>query len=361
MGTVRARGEEIRRYILRNAQANPRNISKLAASKFGVSRQAINAHLRRLVNEGALRQGGRTRNRAYELAPVLEWNRLYRIAEQPAEDVVWRNDVAEMLRLLPGNVRDIWNYGFTEIFNNALDHSQGKTIYTAIIRTAVSAEMLVRDDGVGIFRKLKDELGLLDERHAIFELAKGKLTTDPSRHTGEGLFFASRMFDAFDILSGGVFFSHEFGKEEDWVLERPASHQGTAVFMRLDNHTSRTTRKVFDRFTSGDEPAFSKTVVPVQLAQYGNDKLISRSQAKRVMVRVEAFTDVILDFRNVPTIGQAFADEAFRVFAREHPEVSVTPIRANSEVRRMISRAKAPRAADVRSPDRFGDMAAAEE
>ncbi len=359
MGTVRARGEEIRQYILRNVQANPRTISRLATDKFRVSRQAINVHLRRLVNEGALSQAGKTNNRAYELAPVLKWNHLYR--DQPAEDMVWRNDIAEALGLLPENVQDIWNYGFTEMFNNALDHSQGTTIYVAITKTAVTSEMMIMDDGIGIFQKIKDQLGLLDERHAIFELAKGKLTTDPKHHTGEGIFFASRMFDAFDILSSRVFFSHEIGKEEDWLIEQPTRHHGTAVFMRLNNHTARTTRRIFDKFTSGDEPAFSKTVVPVRLAQYGNDKLISRSQAKRVLARVELFSDVVLDFRNVPIIGQAFADEVFRIFTREHPKVTVVPIRANSGVQRMIARAKSPHVEDVLTPDLFGEMAVDEE
>ena len=343
MGTVRARGEAIRRYILRNVGANPRGISKLATAKFSVSRQAINTHLRRLVNEGALRQTGRTNNRAYALAPVAEWSRRYSVAKQPAEDLVWRNDVSEVLGPLPENVRDIWSYGFTEMFNNALDHADGETIYVAVTKTAVGTEMMVMDDGVGIFRKIQDELGLLDERHAIFELAKGKLTTDPRRHTGEGIFFASRMFDAFDILSGGVVFSHEIGKAEDWLTERPTPREGTAVFMKLDNHTSRTARKIFDKFTSGDVPAFNKTVVPVKLAQYGNDKLISRSQAKRVLARVELFSDVVLDFSGVPTIGQAFADEVFRVFRNGHPNVTVMPIRTNAEVRRMIDRAMPPR------------------
>src|ERR1700688_1088134 len=110
-------------------------------------------------------------------------------------------------------------YGFTEMFNNALDHSSGTSIYLTIRRNAVDREMIVQDDGVGIFKKIQTELGLLDERHVILELAKGKLTTDPERHTGEGIFFSSRMFDQFDILSGGVFFSHKF-EDNDWISER---------------------------------------------------------------------------------------------------------------------------------------------
>ena len=339
MGPPTARGEAIRHFILRNVQANPRTISRLAGEEFSIGRQGIGRHLRRLVEEGALLQSGRTNNRVYRLA-VQEWIGTYPIAGSSDEDVVWRNDVAATLGDLPDNVRNIWHHGFTEMFNNAVDHSAGSRVIVAVKATAVMAEMQIQDDGVGIFRKIQRERGLLDEHHAIFELSKGKLTTDPERHTGEGIFFTSRMFDAFEILSGAVFFSHEIGAEEDWLLERPKSLAGTAVFMRLDNETSRTTREIYDQFTGddGDVPVFSKTVVPVRLAQYGDDRLISRSQAKRVLARVDRFSTVLLDFRDVPTIGQAFADEVFRVFRREHPDVSIIPINPNPEVRRMIGR-----------------------
>lgn len=341
MSRVRARGEEIRRFILENVSHNSNNICKLAVDKFGTSRQAINSHLRRLVQEGALSEKGNTKARLYTLAPLIEWHQVYPISSGPPEDVVWRNDVEAVIGKLPDNVRDIWSYGFTEMFNNARDHSGGSRITVWITKTAVTTEMLIQDDGIGIFRKIQEALRLLDERHAIFELSKGKLTTDPKHHTGEGIFFTSRVFDKFDILSGGVFFTHDFGDSEDWLFERQTPGSGTTVFLRLGNHTSRTTRTIFDQFTGdeGEDFGFNKTVVPVELAQYGNDKLISRSQAKRVLARVELFKKVILDFKNVPTIGQAFADEMFRVFAQEHPAVQLVPIHANSEVKRMIIRA----------------------
>jgi hypothetical protein len=110
--------------------------------------------------------------------------------------------------------------------------------------------------------------------------------------------------------------------------------------MKLNNHTSRTLKKVFDQFTSDDEFGFTKTVVPVRLAQYGDDKLISRSQAKRLLARVDRFKTVIFDFTEVESIGQAFADEVFRVFASRHPEVELVAIKANSAVKRMIQRVK---------------------
>jgi hypothetical protein len=110
--------------------------------------------------------------------------------------------------------------------------------------------------------------------------------------------------------------------------------------MKLSNHTSRTTARVFDQYTTGDEYGFTKTVVPVNLARYGNENLISRSQAKRVLARIELFKTVLFDFNDVPSIGQAFADEIFRVFAIGHPDIELVPIHANAEVKRMIERAR---------------------
>jgi anti-sigma regulatory factor (Ser/Thr protein kinase) len=339
---VRERGEEIRKYIIDNVEKNAGDIARIAGDKFGITRQAVNKHLKRLVEENILTEAGHTKARNYKLTPLVEWRRSYVIGGSPAtaEDWVWSQDVRPALGPLPDNVLNIWHHGFTEMFNNALDHSEGTDIRVNIRKNAAETEIQISDDGVGIFRKIQSALRLLDERHAVLELAKGKFTTDPKNHSGEGIFFTSRMFDNFMIISGGVIFSHEFGKKEDWIQEPTMqdSHDGTHVFMSLHNHTSRTTKKVFDQFASDEDYTFNKTIVPVSLAKYGDDNLISRSQAKRLLARIELFKTVILDFKGVPSIGQAFADEIFRVFVNEHPNVDLVPVNANSEVKRMIER-----------------------
>lgn len=345
MVRVRARGEDIRRYILEHVEKHPTDIARVTAEHFEITRQAANKHLQRLTSGGSLAETGHTRNRSYKLCPLSEWKKAYQITPELAEDLVWTNDIKAVIGQLPENVLDIWHYGFTEMFNNAIDHSEGSRILIHIRKTAASTEAAVYDDGVGIFKKIQKAMHLLDERHAILELAKGKLTTDPKRHSGEGIFFTSRMFDRFDIRSGEVYFNHQFGQPEDWILQRDNFAEGTSVWMEMHNHTARTTKKVFDRYSSSDDYGFNKTVVPVRLAQYGNDKLISRSQAKRVLTRVELFKIVIFDFDRVETIGQAFADEMFRVFASKHPEIQLMTMKANSAVKRMIERAKSGTAA----------------
>lgn len=337
---VRARGKDIRRFILEHVEKHPNDIAKLASEHFKITRQAVNKHLRRLIFEKSLTETGETRKRAYKLAALVEWRKIYTISQELEEHVVWDQDISAVLQPLPENVMDIWQYGFTEMLNNAKDHSTGTMILVKISKTAVTTEMMIADNGIGIFKKIQEAFHLPDQRYAILELAKGKLTTDPSRHTGEGVFFSSRMFDRFSIGADKVYYGHRLGGDDsDWVVDW--GNAGTTVLMELSNHAARTPKKVFDQYASPDEDyGFNKTVVPVNLAQYGNDKLISRSQAKRVVSRLELFKTILFDFTGVPSIGQAFADEIFRVFANEHPTISVLAIHTNSEVQRMITRVK---------------------
>ena len=336
---IRARGADIRRFILAHVEKHPGDVAKLTSEHFKITRQAVNKHLRRLVYEKCLNESGKTRQRTYKLAALVEWRKIYEISPDLEEGALWEKDISPALQPLPENVMDIWHYGFTEMLNNAKDHSGGALIFVGLSKTAVSTEMIIADNGIGIFKKIQYAFNLPDQRYAILELAKGKLTTDPDRHTGEGIFFSSRMFDRFAIGANETYYGHQFGDESDWVLDWGKA--GTSVFMDLSNHTARTSKKIFDEYASpNDDYGFNKTVVPVNLAQYENDKLISRSQAKRVVARLDLFKTILFDFTGVPTIGQAFADEIFRVFAKEHPSLTILPIHANSEVKRMIARVR---------------------
>lgn len=146
------------------------------------------------------------------------------------------------------------------------------------------------DDGEGIFLRIQRALDLFGPREAILELAQGKFTTDPAHHSGEGIFFSS---------------------------------------------------KVFDKFAAPEEYTFAKTIVPVKLAQHEGEKLVSRSQAKRLTMRFERFQTVVLDFAGVEEIGQAFADEVFRVFRGAHPQTTLVPENMAPGVKSMVSRARA--------------------
>ena len=223
--------------------------------------------------------------------------------------------------------------------NNVIDHSGGRQLSVKIERTLKDIELIVADDGVGIFEKIRKECDLESPEQAIFELSKGKLTTDPARHSGEGIFFTSRIFDRFSILSGGLWFGHT-REETDWLMNdfKERTH-GTFVFMRISLNSDHTTQEVFDSYsTTQDGMTFDKTVVALDLAKSG--PLVSRSQAKRVVSRLNRFKEAILDFDGVPEIGQAFADEIFRVYKSANPALTLRAIRANDAVVGMIRRAE---------------------
>jgi len=205
---------------------------------------------------------------------------------------------------------------------------------------ATKATFSVIDDGIGIFRKIQRDCDLNDPRHSILELAKGKLTTDPENHSGEGIFFTSRMFDRFIIISKGLYFSHN-EPDEDWLLEHDIEINGTSVQMSIRTNLDREINDIFDAYASDHQDyGFTRTHVPLSLATYGDENLISRSQARRLLSRFRDFSEVLLDFDGVKTIGQAFSDEIFRVFARNNPDVGLVAINTNKQIDKMISRAQ---------------------
>jgi anti-sigma regulatory factor (Ser/Thr protein kinase) len=338
---LRTRTGEIRGFLLRNVASHPRTLAGLAADQFGVSRRAINRHLRALVGEGLLEARGHTRAREYYLRPLDAFSLPLQVSPKLEEDRVWTNEIGPHLAGVRENVVGVCHYGFTEMLNNVIDHSTSERASITFERDPVAILLIVRDFGIGIFRKIATELNLEDEHQAILEIAKGKVTTDPERHTGEGIFFTSRMFDYFAIASGSLHFgSHD---AHDWLLEPYADRpiEGTLVFMRIDVDSRVTTREIFDRFTADFEDyGFTKTHIPVDLFRHEGERLVSRSQAKRLLTRVDRFTEVVLDFEGVEAVGQAFADQIFRVFVRQHPGVNITPINASAEVLRMIARAQ---------------------
>lgn len=335
-----AKGEKIRSFILQNVDRYPRNIAQIAATTLGVSQRSVNKHLNDLIEDGLLLIEGNGKGKFYELKTV-DWNKTFKLTSELAEDVVWNNEVISLLQKVSDNAMDIWNHGFTEMFNNAIDHSEGKTITVYASLSAATTEISLEDDGIGIFKKIQQELTLPDERQAALELAKGKFTTAPDRHSGEGIFFTSRMFDEFEILSNGIYLIHRCDEDDKWLVDQDKPFPGTTVRMKLKNYTDRSIERVFNQFSSGDDHEFNKTIVPVKLAQYGDSRLVSRSQAKRLLVRFDQFETITLDFEAVDSVGQAFADEIFRVFQKQHPAIELSFTNATKAVEKMIRRAKA--------------------
>jgi hypothetical protein len=308
------------------------------ADTFQISRRTASLWLAKLCKEGQLSASGSTR-KSYVLGATFSLEFFVPISTVD-EHQLWVDKIEPFVGNLPPNVRGICHHGFTEMVNNAHDHSEGKRLWVSLKLTESSVRFVIDDDGVGIFRKIQNALHLPDPRLSLLELAKGKFTTDPKNHSGEGIFFTSRMFDDFAVFADGLIFSHQVGTKFDYLFESELAMKGTMVAMEIDRKATRKSSDVFFQFAPPDELSFDRTIVPMRMARIGDENLVSRSQAKRVIQRFDRFKYVDLDFTGVASIGQAFADEIFRVYSRAHPQVALSCSHATPEIQQMVVRAR---------------------
>lgn len=336
--------KKLREFILNHVTEHPNGIGVFTAQTFGVSRQAISTHLKELVEEGLLTVSGNTRNRKYQLREYVVKNMSFPVTDDIEEHVIWNESVRPLLVDLKENVLDICHYGFTEMANNVFSHSGAEDLMVSIRRTAVETTLFVIDEGIGIFRKIQNDFNLQDPRHSLLELSKGKLTSDASSHSGEGIFFTSMMFDRFNIWSENLFFGKTF-QGGQWLIETDGEKEfskGTMIIMHILENNERLIKEVFDEYASEHADwGFTKTHVVLELLRYEGEKLLSRSQAKRLLTRVDQFKEVVFDFNDISYIGQAFADEIFRVFRNEHPEVVISTVNTTEDIEKMITRVSA--------------------
>lgn len=329
--------KEVAKFILQNLEGHPKNIVKYTSGKFNLTRQSINNYIKKLKKEDLVETKGKGKGTVYVLKSN-KYNFTTKIYPGIAEHEIWREKVMPTLPQLKENVLEICQYAFGEIFNNVIDHSESSEVDVQVTYNAVKIEFYIADYGIGIFEKIQRKLKLAHPQHAILELVKGKFTTDPEKHTGEGIFFTSRICDSFEILSSELYFSGHKGK--DWIQEREkVVTPGTAVFMGIYRDSQLRMQDVFDAYTSGDgDFGFSKTTIPMHLLRHAGEELVSRSQAKRLIVRFDKFEQVLLDFKGIKMIGQPFADELFRVFWSKHKEVKLVWIETVPAVENIIKR-----------------------
>lgn len=309
------------------------------AGKLGISRQAAHRHLRRLVAEGILVREGKGRGARYRSTAqglVLRYRR-----EGLEEDRVWE----DLFRKAPtfqhagNNAQRILQYALSELVNNAIEHSSAEFVEVAAPPSGERVVFEVLDDGVGIFDHIQRRLGLKNRLEALQELSKGKTTTDPAHHTGEGIFFVSKAGALFEIDSGEIRWIVDNVRGDAAIGTAPA-RKGTRVRFEIAPNEERTLSDLFSRYTHDFE--FSKTAIAVKLFAVGV-RFVSRSEGRRLVAGLERFQEVVLDFSGVEAIGQGFADEVFRVWSRAHPDVTLIPVGMSPPVEFMVERARRAR------------------
>jgi hypothetical protein len=220
--------------------------------------------------------------------------------------------------------------------NNVIDHSGAAEVSIRVAKDGPLVVLEIADRGVGIFEHIRDRMGLDSELEALQELSKGKATTMPDRHSGEGIFFTSKAVHEFEVKSGSLRWIVDTRRNDTALGELDPPLEGTVVRLELDTDNVRPLDEVFAEFT--ENLVFSKTRVVIHLFAIGT-KFVSRSEAKRLLHGLEKFRDVVLDFRGVDLVGQGFADEVFRVWARAHSDTHFVPVNMSDPVAFMVERA----------------------
>jgi anti-sigma regulatory factor (Ser/Thr protein kinase) len=328
--------DAIRGYIEKHTSATGPELAKY----LGISRQAVSLHLRKLIAAGEIFKTGSTRAARYFPADAAPESRRVRreLSLEGLDEGRVYEQVAITLNLsrLPANVEAIVNYAFTEMLNNAIDHSKAERCEIEVELDATRIRFSVRDAGIGAFHSIAEKFGLEDEQAAMVELIKGKTTTLPSAHSGEGIFFTSRSADWFSLRSHRL--QIEWDRDRgDVFVSNPRFLAGTLVQFALLRDSRSRLEDVFAEFAPEEyDFRFEKTRVMVKLLRRD---YVSRSEAKRLLHNLHKFSEIELDMREVKHVGQGFVDEVFRVFASAHPGILIRAINASGAVDAMIRHA----------------------
>jgi anti-sigma regulatory factor (Ser/Thr protein kinase)/biotin operon repressor len=325
--------ETIRKFIKKHGSAS----GPALAEHLGITRQAVSLHLRRLIAAGEVFKTGSTRAARYypgEAAPAAQRIRRDITLAGLDESTVY-DDLAITLNFsrLAENVESVLHYAFTEMLNNAIDHSMSEGCTIEVRLDAAKVWFSVRDRGIGVFHSVAEKFSLEDEQAALIELIKGKTTTKPDAHSGEGIFFVSRSADRFVLRSHRLQIEWDHDRDDVFVSD-PRYVKGTLVQFELRKDSRTRLEDVFAEFAPQEyDYRFEKTRVLVKLVQR---EYVSRSEAKRLLHNLDKFSEIELDMRDVTSVGQGFADEVFRVFASSHPEIVIRTINTGDGVGTMI-------------------------
>lgn len=313
-----------------------------------ISRQYISATINQMVREGLLLKGGSTASAFYALPQnadsVFETVKL-RFKRDIIEEHRVFNDIRDrhpFIQTLPENISSILFYAFTEMLNNAIEHSQSSNVETEIKSDRDNLIFVVNDFGIGVFRNVMKKRSLRSELEAMQDLLKGKTTTQPHSHTGEGIFFTSKIADIFILESYGYKLRVDNTIKDVFFEEVSPQKRGTKVTFILTKNSRKHLNDVFSNFvTNIGEVGFDKTEILVRLFTTGTI-YISRSQARRILSGLDKYKTIVLDFDRVTTVGQAFADEIFRVFQLINPTIRIESINMVEPVKFMIDRVERP-------------------
>ncbi|MGM0442163.1 MAG: STAS-like domain-containing protein [Elusimicrobiota bacterium] len=333
----------IEKFIINKIKEKGHITTKDVVEKTGFTRQGAHKHIKKLIKKGKIEKIGERKGVKYVLREKAPYSVKPSIKKRielkdAAEDEIFYdlNLQYKFNKIVDENVFDILRYTFTEILNNAIEHSRSEYANISMKVSHYDISFCIDDWGIGIYENIRKKFNLKNERDALRELIKGKTTTDKERHTGEGLFFTSKIADKVSIKSHRleIIFNN---LENEVYVNKIQFNKGTKVEFTIKKYSKKKLEELFEKF-SGEEfnYNFSRTSVNVKLFSEDNHTFISRSEARRLLYNLDKYEEIILDFSGIKKVGQGFMDEIFRVFKNQNPEISIKPKNTCEAVKAMI-------------------------
>ena len=316
---------EITSWITEAALAHPYALAQHLCERLAISRRGALRLLRTLEQHQWLRRDGSARRPHHRPGELRQVVRSYPLAGLQ-EDLPWSRDFSPCFAL-PANVARMARHAFTELLNNAVEHSGGSRVVASMRQSATQLQLLVSDDGRGLFEVIGEHFSIPDPTLAMLELAKGKLSSRSEGHSGRGLYFTARLADVIDLHANRAGFQRRQWLADEWLPVRSACRTGTSVYVAICLDAERTLDEVMRSASlEGNGLGIERTVVPLKLVAAPGGVLESRALAQRVAARLASFRRVDVDFQGVADVGHAFADELFRVFASLQPALRLEPV-----------------------------------
>ena len=148
--------ERIKKYILEKIDSREDALAKKVAENFNISLTTVYRCIKELYDDELIEKKGN----GYKLRNKYKIKK-YSTKDLLEEDRIFEETVYEIIKKLPDNVYRIWQYAFTEMMNNAIDHANAKEISVVISHNCLNTIIQIEDDGVGIFQKIKEYYKLI--------------------------------------------------------------------------------------------------------------------------------------------------------------------------------------------------------
>ena len=326
---------QIQNFILENLSEHQRDIIKAAISKFGVSRQAVLKHMNNLIREKRVVAHGKTKDRYYELEPLLNYTKLVDITQGFKVDPLLHTIIISSLSSLPRNIGEICEYALSVLLHNVMDHALATHLSIKLFSTRDETHVVVTDNGVGIFHHIRDGMGLDGKMISAIELAKGSQSYDTRRHAGDDLQAVMMLFDGITIDSAEISLRYE-KKIDRWSLQESLQARGTKIHLEIATNSSTTCKGIFTKLFSEEK---SVVRIPVNLARTNGELLTSKDQAHKLVHNIEFSKEVEFDFTGIDVIGPTFAHELVWSAREKNESIDIEWINAAETVNLLMSRA----------------------